>query len=525
MNQLPALIEQLALRWRDLPGGPRAALIAVAASAVVIILWSTTQARSPEFTVAFTNLEEGDVAAIASKLKENKIPFELGDRGTIRVPTANLQDARLLAASQGVGSRGSSVGFEIFNQPHFGFTEFAEKVNYQRALEGELARTIARLDGIESARVHLVIPQPRLFTSAQQPPTASVVLHLKPGRRVDPAQVESIAQLVANSVEGLKPESVSIVDGAGNVLTDRSGPSDPAHQSDRRAELQRAAESRIEGEVKAMLARLLGPDKAVVRVALDLDWDQYESNSETFSPANKPPQIRSQREVTETIRGGTAAGGIPGSDSNTPTYPGQQDVGALNETQRSEKSTSYELSKTVERLVRAPGAIKRISVAAAVDSALIADATQFDALSRLIATAAGLDVNRGDVVTLTSLPFASTPPPPEVPSVAWAQRVDTALSGARIAAMVLGPLILLLLIRQILSSRTSKPASLVVPLAPPAPQSGRADTARALPPGSEAAENLPHVRMHEEVQAFARAEPAAVAAIVRTWLKEDQAAQ
>jgi flagellar M-ring protein FliF len=520
-----ALARQLESLWRQLPNGPRVALVLVAGLAVIVVLWSTSQARTGDYVVAFTNLADEEVAAIATKLKENKIPFELGDRGTIRVPSSQMQEVRLLAASQGLGSRSSGVGFELFNQPHFGFTEFAEKVNYQRALEGEIGRTIARLDGIENARVHLVIPQQRLFTSTQQATTASVVLQLKAGRRLDQTQVQSIVQLVANSVEGLKSENVGIVDGTGTVLTDRSSATDPARHTDRRGELQRAAEGRIEADVKSMLTRLLGPDKSVVRVTMDLDWDQYEANSETFSPTNKPPQIRSQREVTESTRGAGAMGGVPGSDSNTPTYPSQPASESLNEGQRTEKSTNFELSKTVEKLVRAPGAVKRISVAAAVDSTIIGDVEQFDAISRLIATAAGLDVNRGDLVTLTSLPFAPTPTQPEVPTAEWAQRAEAILTGVRIGTMVLGPLIMLLLIRLILRGKSSPRAPLVLPLAPMEDRLERSDPVRALPNRTRDPESLPQTRMHEEVQAFARAEPAAVAQIVRTWLREDQAVQ
>jgi flagellar M-ring protein FliF len=212
---------------------------------------------------------------------------------------------------------------------------------------------------------------------------------------------------------------------------------------------------------------------------------------------------------------------VPGADSNVPSYSGQQG-GSTNQAQRTEKSTSYELSKTIEKVVRAPGGVKRISVAAAVDSAIVGDADQFDAISRLIATAAGLDVNRGDKVTLTSLPFAAPAEPEKVSPVESARTAEMVLQGGRFAAMIIGPLIVLFLIRQILKDKPTSREPALLPLVA-AGERPSGDPQRPTIQPIRDIRNLPHTHIQEEVQSFARSEPAAVAQIVRTWLREDQA--
>ncbi len=513
-------------RWTLLPPGQRLLLIGVAGAALLVLAFFVNLARTPDYAVAFSNLRDADAAAIVAKLKESKIPYEVAERGTIKVPSAQVQEVRLLMAAQGLPQTGGSVGFELFNQPHLGLTEFSEKVNYQRALEGELSRTISRLDAVESARVHLVVPQPSVFAANQKEPTASVVLTLKPGRRLDAVQVQGITHLVAGSVEGLKPQNVTVMDATGAILSDGRAEGDPGRLTGTRADVQRALETRLEGDIVRMLGRVLGPEKVLVRVNADLDWDQYESNSETFSPNERPAQIRSQRELVESqTQGAERVGGAPGADSNVPTYPGAAgDTTGPTTAQRREMQTNYELSKTVERLVRAPGSIKRLSVAVALDSAALADPDQADAISRLVATAAGLDVSRGDVVTLTSLPFS---PAAERPAAAENTRErEFVITVARLVAMILGPLLVVGLIGLMLGrSRSSTRPSITVSTPPvPAlpgatpPLEARPAAPAFLPLTAEAQEEQ---RLTKELAGMVRADPAAVAQLVRTWMHED----
>jgi flagellar M-ring protein FliF len=510
--------------WARLSRNQRLGLGALVAAAVVLLVVFASLARTPDYGVAFSNLKDEDAAAIVAKLKEAKIPYELAERGTIKVPSGQVQEVRLLMASSGLVQKGSGVGFEIFNQPHFGLTEFAEKVNYHRALEGEISRSVNRLDAVESSRIHLVVPEQSLFTSQKKEPTAAAVLQLKPGRRLDPGQVQGISQLIAGSVEGLKIQNVTVMDATGAVLTDRQAENDPTRQSGNRSEIQRTLENRLADEVRTMLRPVVGPDRSVVRVNAELNWDQYESNSETFSPDGKTPQVRSRREISESSTQSTgAAGGVPGTDRNVPTYPGGQPNGAgQNGAERKDQTTNFELSRTIEKLTRAPGGIKRLNVAVALDSEVIADPAQADAISRLVATAAGLDTSRGDLVTLTSLPFSAADKKPAEIAEAARQR-EMSVSILRAVAMVLGPLMVVGLVGLILRRGRRPVERPRITIGAPIEQTQTAlveqDQIELPAPRQEDQEQ---VRVREELVSMAETDPAVVAQLIRTWMQEDR---
>jgi len=508
--------------WQRLSPRQRAGLVGAAAVSVVLLALFANVARGTEYATVFSNLKDEEAAAVVEKLKEKKIPYELTTPGTIRVPASQAQEVKLMAASEGLPQKGGSVGFELFNQPHLGMTEFAEKINYQRALEGELARTIGRLNAVESARVHLVVPQPSLFVRDQKETTASIFVQLKAGRKLDDAQISGISQLVSSSVEGLKPKNVSVMDTAGTLLTDKEASTDPSRQTANRTEVQRALESSVEEDVRTMLARVLGPDNSIVRVSADLDWDQYEANTETYSPQQRAPQVRSQREIAEVQRGAAAAGGVPGASSNIPSYSAVQDLGGQSQGERRDITTNYELSKSIEKLVRAPGGVKRLSVAVALDSSVIADDKQADAIGRLVATAAGLDLNRGDAVTLTSMPFSPAVDQRATQAAEVARQREMVLMVARIVAMILGPLLIAALILLVLRRGRRSSPRLDVSL-PPALPGGRAyleqQTAAALPAPAPA--EAERAQLQQELTSVARSDPAAVAQLVRAWLQED----
>src|SRR5579883_3411967 len=544
-NLLPAPISPL-LRdaqgvWGRLSSTQKTVLVAVGIGVVAVLGLFANMARTPEYAVAFSGLRDDDAAAIVAKLKDSKTPYQLADQGTIKVPPAQVQEVRLQMAAQGLPQKGSTVGMELFNQPHLGVTEFAEKVNYQRALEGELSRTIGRLDAVDSARVHLVVPQPALFTSQQKEATASVVLQLKPGRRLDPSQIQGISSLVASSVEGLKPANVTIMDSAGATLSDGRGGADGARQMGSRADVQRSLEDRLEGDIRAMITGVVGPDRSLVRVSADLNWDQYEANTETYSPDQKAPQVRTERKVTETQSSANGqVGGVPGADSNVPTYGPTTANGAGGaQSQRQDTTTTYELSKTVEKLVRAPGGIRRLSVAVALDSDVVNDADQADAISKLVATAAGLDTQRGDVVTLTSLPFSSLNERRVGESPEDARTREFVVTVARLLAMALGPLLVSLVLWRILKRDKRAAGGPVISVAPLSVDEAHlleAGHTAELPLGEQrrrlqggptalpqlSDEEREQVRMQEELTEIAKNEPVAVAQLVRTWLQEDR---
>src|ERR1700704_1268371 len=414
MESLQPILQPLLRIGRGLSRAQRIGLGTVAVALVALVVIVSTVGHGSDSAVAFSGLSNDDMAAVVTKLKDAKIQYELVDGGTIRVPSGQVQEARLATAGLGLGGKpATGSGFELFNQPSFGQTEFTQKVNYQRALENELARSIDQMDAVDSSRVHLVMPQQSLFASQQKDTTASVILKLKPGRHLDSAQSRSISNLIAGSVEGLKPQNLTIVDINGNTLT----PDDTGNLtglSSKQLEAQRSYESTTERNLQAMLDRVLGSGKANVRVSALMNWDQTEQTSETFTPSD-PTQtpIRTSHDITETTNGGAAtAGGVPGAASNNsngavPTYQGG--TGTTGSTSKTDTQTTYELNKSVQKVVRAPGSVTRLSVSVMLDDAPNnPNAALRQSVQDAVNAAAGIDPTRGDVLTVTSLTFSQT---------------------------------------------------------------------------------------------------------------------
>src|ERR1700738_3630744 len=320
MESLQPVLQPVLRVWRGLSTIQRIGLGVVAAALVGLVLIVTTVGHGAESAVAFSGLHTDDKPAVVIKLKDAKIPYELVDGGTIRVPSGQVQDARLATAGMGLsGKPAAGAGFELFNQPSFGQTEFTQKVNYQRALETELARSINQMGAVESSTVHLVMPQSTLFASQQAPTTASVMLKLKAGQRLDSAQARSITNMLAGSVEGLKPENLTIVDVNGNQLSTDTG-ADISGLSSKKLSTQLGYESTSQRNLQAMLDRVLGPGKASVQVSALMNWDQTEQTSETYSPGD-PTQtpVLTSHAISETTNGSQSAaatGGVPGAASN-----------------------------------------------------------------------------------------------------------------------------------------------------------------------------------------------------------------
>jgi flagellar M-ring protein FliF len=248
-------------RWEQLDPRRRLALVVILVGVVGSLgLWMFLSSQVP-YQVAFQNLRADDEAAVVDKLKEFQIPYEIDDGGTIRVPASLVNEARVRVAGAGV-LKGSAVGFEIFNQPAFGISDFVQQVNYQRALEGELERSIEQIDGIQSARVHLAIPQPSVFLRQQRDPSAAVIIGLKPGRTIDKAQEQAIVNLVVGAVEGMKPSQVVLLDTRGQLLHKEgdSGGIGTLDVGDQYA-TQRAMEQDLASRLQNLLDRVVGPGR------------------------------------------------------------------------------------------------------------------------------------------------------------------------------------------------------------------------------------------------------------------------
>lgn len=400
---------QLANVWQGMSTAQKMGLGALITAALTALIFFMAWAQTPDYSTAFTDVEAEDGAAIVDYLKENNISYELANNGaTIRVPANQVHEIRLALAGQGLPGKGS-VGYELFDTASFGMTDFTQQVNYQRALEGELARTISTLNSVKAARVHVVIPQPTLFTEDKQDTTASVVIDMETGQQLNKEQVRAVSHLVASAVEGLDEANLTIIDLNGNVL---SAGTDTdmglAAMSANQIETQRNLEQDMTVRIETMLENVLGPNMAVVRVAADMDWDQVETQNETYLPTEEGSVLRSSRYITETYAGeDSAVGGIPGASSNIPDAAPSYET-TITDTNGSgyqlvDLTSNYEVSRSTSHIVSATGEVKRLSVSVLVNN--ITNTTVISAIHEATIAAAGLDTENGDILTVSSIPF------------------------------------------------------------------------------------------------------------------------
>ena len=396
---------------------------------------------SQDYRVLFANVNEGDGAAIVTALQQMNVPYQFTEGGgAITVPQALVYETRLKLAGQGLPKAGN-VGFELLENQKFGTSQFVERVNYLRGLEGELARSVSSLGQVKSARVHLAVPKPSAFVREQERPTASVILTLHPGRMLDSPQIAAIARLVSSAVPGMRVQEVSIMDTEGGILGNSAArqegldPSQLKYTSELEAALNR--------RVAAILEPLAGKDGFRAQVTVDLDFDERERTSETFGK-NSPPDkaIRSQMSI-EASGGKSGSGGVPGSLTNQPQdpakapitteargdnlrAPGSIDTGASGSDEgssRNEKTVNFEVDRAIERIKSSKGQLRRVSAAVVLDykyeKGAKANATrtvaytpqEIQQINALVRDAIGFVQLRGDTVSVANLPFSEEPVP------------------------------------------------------------------------------------------------------------------
>ena len=391
----------------------------VLAGFLALMLWL----NKPEYKVLFTNLTPEDANRVVTMLQGEKVPYALENNGTtIMVPEKKVYELRLKVAGEG-SLKGSGIGYEIFDQVKVGQTDFVQKINYVRALQGELSRTIGQFPSVDSARVHLVMPHRSLFIEEQQKPSASVVLKLKdPSRKVEFKEVQAILNMLVMSVEGLDKQKVSITDNAGKALyfpDDDSVPGLSKAQLDHMQRVQQNLERRIE----EMLMPVTGPGKIIAKVNVDMDFSQKTIRRELYDPQNSV--VRSEQRSEETQRGkANLEAGTP--DVN---FRGDGITGSVStqEGTRETRTTNYEINKEEQNIVANVGDIQRLTVAVIVDGTYTrkADgsiefiprpAAELKRIQQLVANAVGLSEARGDALEVTSIPFGDreVPPPPSL---------------------------------------------------------------------------------------------------------------
>jgi flagellar M-ring protein FliF len=401
-----SLQQQFTSYWKRQSLGKQITMVSLILAASILIPVLVNWANTPSYAIAYTGLSEADASQIVQKLDENNISYQLKNSGTIEVPSDQVYTVRLLMAREGL-PQSSTVGYELFSGTSMlGMTEFSQQVNYQRAVEGELQRTIGSLEAVKAVRVHLVLPEKTLLSSDQALSTASVTIQVNPGYSLDSDQVRSITHLVASSVEGLKPENVVVVDTEGNMLADGTGTESQMGlaQKDEQRAAEQAYATEVQKRVQGILDKILGPNRSVVQATVEMDWTQREVTSNTFEPT--AVAVRSSQTINESSSNGGATAGVPGATSNLPTPVATTAASDASTYQRSEETINYEVSQVQSHEIIAPGKVSRISVSVMVDG--ISDQTQMDAIKSAVEVAAGIDTTRGDQIVVESFEFDTT---------------------------------------------------------------------------------------------------------------------
>jgi flagellar M-ring protein FliF len=401
---------------RLLVGGVVAACIT--AFALLIMLANRT-----EYRPLFTNLNSEDAGEIVKKLKDAKTPYQISPDGKgVMVPADRVHELRLSLASEGL-PQGGGVGFEIFDRKNFGMTEFVQKLNYQRALQGELARTISQISGVEQVRVHLVIPEKTLFKEAEKPPTASVVLKMKGAKALRDGEVQGVVHLVASSIEGMNADNVTVLDSRGKVLSKGgTGMADAGVKATTAMqETQRAYERSMEERLQTLLDKVVGGGKSVARVSATFDFKQVERVEERFDPDTIA--VRSEQYSDEKSEGAAANMGVPGVQTNLGrNAPGAAAAGGAGNS-KNDKTLNYEVSRSTSRTIEPVGTLGRVSVAILVDGKYEEAAPAGDAktpaapkyvprsadelqkIEALVKGAIGFNIERGDQISIQNIPF------------------------------------------------------------------------------------------------------------------------
>lgn len=522
-------------------------------AAVALTIGSAYWLNTPTYAVLFSDMDAESAGSVVTKLKNEKVAYVVDDGGrTVRVPSNRVDELRLDFASQGMPASGR-IGFEIFDRTAFGVTDFLEHVNYRRALEGELARTISTLGDVGGARVHIAMPQPSLFAGREQPTKASVVLKLRSNRQLAPSTVNAITGLVAASVESLKAESVVIIDNYGRPLS-RVGTETEAADGVP-LERQQRIERDLSTRVVALLTPIVGDGRVRVNVHAQLKSDTQEETEERWDPT---PVVRSRQSVTQTAPGIAAAHGVAGARSNLPPDQSKPAEGATTTTAanaatsagvvpptsgaHTAETTNYELSKVTRHSLQPRGEVVRLSVAVVVDDdrpapaagqttreAKPRNAADIQKLHDLVAASVGLDTDRGDQLTVENIAFEEVPVEEvAVPSV-WKRYTPLALEVGRIVGIVLiGVFALFGVIRPMMrTSLTGPPAVRGVAAVAGGPPRTVQDLEAEMDAQLQVAEGqnagsrkLPVLT--RRVAALTQREPENAARLLRTWLTEEE---
>lgn len=561
MNQQATLTSSLLARFpvlERLRAVPKPALIGAVAALAAVIVAATMWSRDPNYKVLFSNLDDRDGGAIVASLNQMNVPYRFNEGGTaLLVPAEKVYDLRLQLASQGL-PRGGSVGFELLDNTRFGASQFTEQINYQRGLEGELARSIESVNSVQHARVHLALPRQTLFVRDRQPPTASVLLNLYPGRSLGESQVSAVAWLVASSVPELTVSNVSIVDQNGRLLSQPGGEGRGMDADQLR--YVREMEQRTVERILSILNPLVGPGNVHAQASADMDFSRREETSEVYRPNQEPGQsaVRSQQSSDSQQTGVNPAQGVPGALTNQaplapsapivnpaapqqrPGQPGAQQqpqqqggaAGAAGSTgtgqpqppgsTRRDSTTNYEVDRTISHIKQPVGALKRMSVAVVINYLPIKGSDpqalppeDLNKLTTLVKEAMGYSESRGDSLNVVNSQFNDAEPS----TPWWKDPENIALAKTALGWLVIAIAALWVwrsLLRPIFD-RYMRPPEVD-------PEVAELERQEALREAQDIARAKEMDRFDDNMQRardMATKDPRAVAMVMRTWINKD----
>jgi flagellar M-ring protein FliF len=387
-------------------------ILIVLAGLIGLIMWANT----PNYSILFSNLQDQDTSLIIQKLKDMKVSYKITG-STIRVPEDKVNELRITLAAQGL-PRGAGIGFEIFDKSKIGTTEFVEQINYVRALEGELSRTISSINEVKSAKVHLVLPKKSVFLEEREPAKASIILNVLPGAGLSNSVIGAITHLVASSVEGLEPQNITVVDIYGRLLASPTSNSEDAELTNSQIDIQKKVSNRLSKQVTALLEPIVGIGKVRVNVKAELDFTKKEKVDEIYDP-NVQIERSEQKETQKTSE--VMQGGTPGVGSNVAGNTSQTASNTPGRISEKKKETkNYEINKSVLKTIFPTGGIKKLSVAVIVDDKVKEEekngkiiktktprtVAELNKLKKLVIASIGIDENRGDIIEVANMPFS-----------------------------------------------------------------------------------------------------------------------
>jgi flagellar M-ring protein FliF len=514
----------------------------VVATGIAIVVGAWMWSTAPEYKVLYANLEERDGGAVIAALQQMNVPYKFAEGGgALLVPAQAVHDTRLRLASQGL-PKGSLVGFELMEGQRFGASQFLEHVNYQRGLEGELSRSIQTLKAVQSARVHLALSRGTSFLREQAKPSASVLVHLHPGRSLDPMQVAAIVHLVSNSVPELSTKNVTIVDQNGTLL---SGEGATGGLDTKQLKYRQEIEQSYVRRVESILVPLLGTGSVKAQVSADLDFNEVEQAEEVYKPNQKPDQatVRAQQSSESNASGAGGPSGVPGALTNQAPAPAtapiaappgqQQNAAAQPATttnQRRDSSVSYEVDKSIRHTKIAQGRLKRLSVAVVVDDRKVTDSAgkvttkpltdaEKEQITELVKGVIGYDKERGDTLSVINSAFNVVPVPqvPEVPL--WKDPETIGLAKDAGKYLLIGAFVLFLVLK-VLRPMAKNLARPPAPAPAPALLPAAAPEAANLLPQQQQGD--PYENSLRNARQIARQDPKVVANVVKDWVASNE---